>query len=75
MSMWKDLRKNYTKYTLEDIGKKVGKTKQYISRYENGEIKMPYDLQIMYLSFRNSDADKIIIEHFKKLGGDTNGME
>ena len=76
MSMWKKIRKEYTNYTLEDIGKMhKGESKSYISRYENGEIKMPYELQIMYLSFRNSNEDKIIIEHFKKLGGEKNGME
>lgn len=68
MSMWQKLRKEYTNYTLEDIGKlHKGETKQYISRYEKGEIKMPYDLQIMYLGFRNNDADKIIIEYLKGL--------
>lgn len=68
MSMWKKLRKEYTNYTLEDIGKlHNGETRQAIYRYENGIVKMPYDLQIMYLSFRNSDADKIIIEYLKGL--------
>ena len=69
MTMWKDLRKNYTKYTLEDIGKKVGVTRQAIARYENGEVRMPDNVQIMYLEFRNNDYDKIIIKHIKEMLG------
>ena len=68
MSMWKKIRKEYTNYTLEDIGKMYGnKKKQYISKYENGKIKMTDDLQIMYLEFRNNDIDKVIIEYLKDL--------
>jgi len=63
MTMWQDLRKNYTNYTLEDIGKMYkNKTRQDISRYENGKYRMPNDLQAMYLGFRNNKYDKIIIE-------------
>ena len=68
MSMWQRLRKEYTNYTLEDIGKMhKGESKQYISKYENGKIKMPVDLQIMYLGFRNNESDKIIINYLKQI--------
>ena len=67
MSMWTKLRKEYTNYTQTDVGKMVGKTKQYITLYENGKIKMPIDLQIIYLGFRNNKTDKMIIEYLKEL--------
>lgn len=67
MSMWKKLRKEYTNYTQTDIGNILNKKKQYISKWENGEIKMPFEIQIMYLGFRNNDTDKIIIEYLKGL--------
>lgn len=66
MTMWQMLRKKYTDYTLEDIGKMVNKTRQAISRYELGEVRMPNELQIVYLGFRNSDYDKQIIEFLKE---------
>lgn len=66
MTMWQELRKKYTDYTLEDIGKMVNKTRQAISRYELGEVRMPNELQIIYLGFRNSDYDKQIIEFLKE---------
>lgn len=66
MSMWKKLRKEYTNYTLEDIGKMANKTRQAISRYELGEVKMPTELQIMYLGFRNNSWDKKIISYLKE---------
>lgn len=66
MTMWQELRKKYTDYTLEDIGKMVNKTRQAISRYELGEVRMPNELQIMYLGFRNTDYDKQIIEFLKE---------
>lgn len=66
MTMWQELRKKYTDYTLEDIGKMVNKTRQAISRYELGEVRMPNELQIVYLGFRNSDYDKQIIEFLKE---------
>lgn len=66
MTMWQELRKKYTNYTLEDIGKMVNKTRQAISRYELGEVRMPNELQIIYLGFRNSDYDKQIIEFLKE---------
>ena len=67
MSMWKKLRKEYTNYTLEDIGKMVNKTRQAISRYELGETKMPVELQIMYLGFRNDELDQVVIEFLKEM--------
>lgn len=67
MSMWKKIRKEYTNYTQTDIGNMLNKKKQYISKWESGEIKMPFEIQIMYLGFRNNDADKIIIEYLKGL--------
>lgn len=66
MTMWQELRKNYTNYTQTDVGKMVGKTKQYITKYETGKIKMPNELQIIYLGFRNNEKDKIIIEFLKE---------
>ena len=66
MSMWKKLRKEYTDYTLEDVGKMTGKTRQAISRYELGQVRMPIELQIMYLEFRNNEYDKKIIEFLKE---------
>lgn len=66
MTMWQELRKKYTDYTLEDIGKMVNRTRQAISRYELGEVRMPNELQIIYLGFRNSDYDKQIIEFLKE---------
>lgn len=67
MTMWQELRKNYTEYTLEDVGKMYkNKTKQEISRYETGHIGMPKELQIIYLSFRNNEYDKKIIEFLKE---------
>ena len=66
MTLWQELRKNYTNYTLEDIGKMVNKSKQAISRYELGQVKIPNELQIMYLGFRNTDYDKQIIEFLKE---------
>lgn len=62
MTMWQELRKKYTDYTLEDIGKMVNKNRFEISRYENGHIAMPKNLKIMYLGFRNNKYDKKIIE-------------
>ena len=66
MTMWQELRKNYTKYTQTDIGNMLGITKQAVCQYENGIIRMPDNVQIMYLKFRNNKYDKLIIEY---LGG------
>ena len=66
MSMWKKIRKQYTNYTLEDIGKMMNKSRQAIARYENGKVKMPNELQILYLGFRNDVTDQIIIEYLKR---------
>ena len=69
MTMWQELRKNYTNYTLEDVGKMYkNKSRQEISRYELGQIKMPDELQIIYLGFRNNEKDQIIIEFIKERG-------
>ena len=67
MTLWKELRMKYTDYTLEDIGKMYkNKSKVEISRYETGKIGMPSDLKIIYLGFRNSDTDKLLIECLKE---------
>lgn len=66
MSMWKKLRKEYTNYTLKDIGEMMNKSRQAIARYENGKVKMPNELQILYLGFRNDVTDQIIIEYLKR---------
>ena len=67
MSMWKKIRKQYTNYTLEDIGKTIGVSKQAVGQYENGKLKMPVDLQIMYLGFRNNEIDQVIIGYLKEI--------
>lgn len=70
MNMWKKLRKEYTDYTLEDIGKKLGVTRQSISKYEKGLMPMPKKVQIMYLGFRNNYYDKIVIKYLKEMLGE-----
>lgn len=66
MTMWQELRKEYTNYTLKDIGEMMNKSRQAIARYENGKVKMPNELQILYLGFRNDVTDQIIIEYLKR---------
>lgn len=67
MTMWKELRMKYTNYTLEDIGKMYkNKSRVEISRYETGKVGMPSELKIIYLGFRNSDTDKLLIECLKE---------
>lgn len=66
MTMWQELRKKYTNYTQTDIGKMVGKSKQYITLYETGKVKMPDKLRAMYLRFRNTEKDKIIADFLDK---------
>ena len=39
----------------------------FVIQFENGECKMPIKYQIYYLSLRNSNEDKIIIEYLKEL--------
>lgn len=67
MSMWKKLRKEYTNYTLKDIGEILGVSKQAVGQYESGKLKMPVKVQLMYLGFRNNDIDKVIINYLKEL--------
>ena len=67
MTMWQELRKNYTNYTLEDVGKMVNRTRQAMSRYELGQVRMPYDIQIVYFGFRNNEYDKQLIECLKEM--------
>lgn len=67
MTMWQELRKNYTNYTLDEIGKLYkNNTRQQISQWETGKIGMPADLKIIYLGFRNNEKDKILIECLKE---------
>lgn len=67
MTMWKKLRKEYTNYTLKDIGEILGVSKQAVGQYESGKLKMPVKVQLMYLGFRNNDIDKVIINYLKEL--------
>lgn len=66
MTMWQELRKNYTKYTLKDIADKLKITVQAISQFEKGSRAMPTDIKIMYLGFRNNKYDKQLIELLKE---------
>lgn len=66
MTLWQDLRKNYTNYTQTDIGNMVGKSKQYITLYETGKVKMPDKMRAMYLRFRNNKYDKIIADFLER---------
>ena len=65
-SMWHTIRKNAGK-TLNDIATEFKVSRQYISAIENGKYIMPIKYQIYYLSLRNTDEDKIIIEYLKEL--------
>lgn len=60
MTMWKMLRKEYTKYSQTDIGNMLGITKQAVGQYESGKLRMPDNVRAMYLRFRNNKYDKII---------------
>lgn len=65
-SMWYEIRKNVG-LSQSDIAKQFGVSRQYIHRIEMGKYIMPIKYQIYYLSLRNSDEDKIIIEYLKEL--------
>ena len=67
MTMWQELRKNYTDYTLEDVAKSLGITRQAVSQFEKGKRRMPKKMQIVYLGFRNEEADQMIIEYLKEV--------
>ncbi len=67
MTMWQELRKKYTNYTLEDVANILGITKQAVSQFEKGKIKMPKKVQILYLGFRNTESDQTIIEYLKEV--------
>ena len=64
-SMWYEIRKK-AGLTQKDVANKFGVSKQYIWGLENGLTSMPKKYQIFYLSLRNSDADKTIIEYLKE---------
>ena len=66
MTIWQELRKNYTKYKLKDIADKLDITVQAISQFEKGSRTMPADIKILYLGFRNNDYDKQLIELLKE---------
>ena len=66
MSMWAKIRKNSGK-TMQQIANEFKVTRQYINQIEKGKYMMPIKYQIYYLSLRNSDEDKIIIEYLKEL--------
>lgn len=65
MSMWSNIRKN-AKLTLQDIANEFKVSRQYIHQIETGRYMMPIKYQIYYLSLRDSDEDKIIIEYLKE---------
>lgn len=65
-SMWYEIRKKVG-LTQNDVAKQFGVSKQYIWNLENGITSMPKKYQIFYLSLRNSDSDKMIIEYLKEL--------
>ena len=65
-SMWYEIRKK-AGLSQSDIAKQFNVRKQYISQLELGQYTMPIKYQIYYLSLRNSDEDKIIIEYLKEL--------
>lgn len=67
MTMWQELRKKYTDYTLDDVAKSLGITRQAVSQFEKGRTKMPIKVQIVYLQFRNNKYDQIIINHLKSI--------
>lgn len=64
-SMWYKIRKD-AKLTLQDVAEKFNVSRQYIHKIECGETRMPPKYQIYYLSLRNEDSDKIIIEYLKE---------
>ena len=59
MTLWQELRKKYTNYTLEDVAKSLGISRQAVSQFEKGKIKMPIKVQIVYLQFRNNKYDQL----------------
>lgn len=65
-SMWYKIRKN-AGLTLQNVADEFNVSKQYIHSIEMGKYTMPIKYQIYYLSLRNSDEDKIIIEYLKEL--------
>lgn len=65
-SMWYKIRKNVG-LTLQNVADEFNVSKQYIHSIEMGKYIMPIKYQIYYLSLRNSDEDKIIIEYLKEL--------
>jgi len=65
-SMWYEIRKK-AGLTQNDVAKQFGVSKQYIWNLENGITSMPKKYQIFYLSLRNSDSDKMVIEYLKEL--------
>ena len=65
-SMWFNIRKN-ANLRQQDVADEFNVSKQYIHKIEMGEYMMPIKYQIYYLSLRNSDEDKIIINYLKEL--------
>ena len=65
-SMWYQIRKK-AGLSQVDVATHFGVSKQYIWNLENGVTSMPKKYQIYYLSLRNSDSDKMIIEYLKEL--------
>ena len=65
-SMWFEMRKKAGK-TQRDIANEFGVSTQYVQKIECGEANMPIKYQIYYLSLRNEESDKKIIEYLKEL--------
>lgn len=66
MTMWQMLRKEYTNYKQKDIADQMNISIQAVSQFEKGIRAMPVDMKILYLSFRNNDYDKQLIELLKR---------
>ena len=65
-SMWYYIRKE-AGLKQKHIAKKFNVSAQFVSKIERGEYPMPIKFQIYYLSLRNNDTDKIIIEYLQEL--------
>lgn len=53
--------------TLEELGKKIGKSKQYLSELERGNIRLTYDMAVKIASIFNGTPDIFLPKKSKKL--------
>lgn len=71
MSMWTKIRKdkNITMDHLVELlsYKGINVSRQSLSKYENGQRKMPYNIMIEYLKMRGEKEDLIIINFLSNL--------